>query len=108
MNMNFENNRQTVNPYDAALESEVLIETYETILSGARKDMEQLRRELDIVAQFENKPDAIVVPERNRAEIMSILKQVRAQLVQTQEALRMLRKTYESIKAITPPDPNLN
>ncbi len=89
-------------------ESEVLIETYETLLSDARKEMENLRRELDIIRQFENEPNAIVVPSRNRAEITPILKQVRSQLVQTQEALRLLRKQYESIKTIIPNDSQLN
>lgn len=111
MYMNFEHmpkDHLSSNPYDIALESEVLMETYEILLRDAQKDMENLRHELTIVEQFEDKLDSFVMPARNRAEIIPILKQVRAHAIDTREALRLLRKQYESIQAIIPSDPSLN
>ena len=109
MKLNFEiNNKEVSHPVDQKVESEVLMETYEILLRDAQKDIESLRHELTIVEQFEDKLDSFVMPARNRAEIIPILKQVRAHAIDTREALRLLRKQYESIQAIIPSDPSLN
>lgn len=109
MKLNFEkNNKEIPHPIDQKVEFELLMETYEILLQDAQKDIENLRRELDVVDQFEKKSDSFVMPARNRAEIIPILKQVRAHAIGAQEALRLLRKQYELIQAIIPNDPSLN
>ena len=109
MKFNFEtNHEESIHPVDQKMESESLIEAYEILLRDAQKDIANLRRELDVIDQFENKSDSFVMPARNRTEIIPVLRQLHSQVIQTQETLRLLRKQYESIQAIIPSDPSLN
>lgn len=113
MQFNFEKPNQSattesIHPADILSELEILKETYEILLADARKDTENLRRELDVITQFENKPNSFILPKRNRIEVTEILKQVRSQLIQTNEALRKVHTRYEAINNIIPENPELN
>ncbi len=45
-------------------ETEMFIETYETLLSGARKDMENIREELILLDEFESRFDKKILPKK--------------------------------------------
>lgn len=95
-------------PKNRLEETEMFIETYETLLSGARKDMENIREELILLDEFESRFDKKNITQESRQELLETMRHVRAQLIQTQEGLKKLHEQREKIQKLIPEDPSLN